>query len=93
MTKVVADASTNQDAVNNAIRGTYRYADQNQRSAGRSPACAGDGTKSSDAMPKEEPMTPQGATAVAPQADAQQPAEAAPVEQAAPAPASNGNSL
>jgi L,D-transpeptidase YbiS len=50
--------------------------------------------ESADAMPKEEPMTPQGATAVAPPADqpAAQPqadAQPAPVDQAQPATSSS----
>ena len=94
VTKVVADASTNQDAVNNAIQARTGMPTKINGQPGEAQPAPVMVQESSDAMPKEEPMTPQGATAVAPQADVQQPAEAAPVEQAAPAqPASNGNSL
>lgn len=90
VTKVVADASTRQDAVNNAIQARSGMPTKiNGQTDDAQPAAIAV-QESADAMPKEEPMTPQGATAVAPPADqpAAQPqadAQPAPVDQAQPA--------
>jgi L,D-transpeptidase YbiS len=84
VTKVIADGSTNQDAVNNAIQARNGMPTKINGPQGEVMPAPVPVQESSDATPKEEPMTPQGASAVAPQGDA------APVAQPAPA---TGNSL
>ncbi len=84
VTKVIADGSTNQDAVNNAIQARNGMPVKINGPQGEVMPAPVPVQESSDATPKEEPMTPQGASAMAPQGDA------APVAQPAPA---TGNSL
>jgi Uncharacterized protein conserved in bacteria len=70
VTKVIADASTNQDTVNKAIQARNGMPTKINGPQGEVMPAPVPVQESSDAQPKEEPMTPQGASAVAPQTDA-----------------------
>jgi L,D-transpeptidase YbiS len=68
VTKVIADASTNQDAVNNAIQARNGMPIKINGPAGEVQPAPVPVQESSDALPKEEPMTPQGINGAAPAA-------------------------
>ncbi len=68
VTKVIADASTNQDAVNNAIQARSGMPTKINGPAGEAQPAPIPVQETPDAMPKEEPMTPQGAVIPTPAA-------------------------
>jgi L,D-transpeptidase YbiS len=68
VTKVIADASTNQDAVNNAIQARNGMPIKINGPVGEVQPAPVPVQESSDALPKEEPMTPQGINGAAPAA-------------------------
>jgi len=92
VTKVVADTSTRQDAVNQAIQAHSGMPVKINGQADDAQPAASTVQESADAMPEEQPTTPQGATAVAPPAAEQQATpeqQPAPIDQAQPATSNN----